>query len=169
MISLEQIKQLETRVHSAVARIRSLTAENTTLKESLSDYETRIDELEKLISGFKSEQHEIEAGIVAALAQLDGLEDAVAESSADDLPATTSDQPEPAQESESIEAPESSGDSDAPETDDASVSAESPESLATDGDETEDDAAPAPEESVSPPISIELVESDDEEPELDIF
>ena len=79
MISLEQIKQLETRVHSAVARIRSLSAANTTLKESLSSYEGRIDELEKLVSAFKSEQQEIEAGIIAALSQLDGLEDAVAE------------------------------------------------------------------------------------------
>jgi len=59
MISLEQIKQLETRVHSAVARIRSLTAENTTLKESLSNYEGRIDELEKLVTAFKSDQQEI--------------------------------------------------------------------------------------------------------------
>lgn len=83
MISLEQVKQLETRVHSAVARIRSLTAENTTLKENLSSYERRIDELEKLVSAFKSEQQEIEAGIIAALSQLDGLEDTVAETDAD--------------------------------------------------------------------------------------
>ncbi len=95
MISLEQIKQLETRVHSAVARIRSLTAENTTLKESLSSYEGRIDELQKLVSAFKSDQQEIEAGIVAALSQLDGLEDVVADPATAAPPADPEDRDEP--------------------------------------------------------------------------
>ena len=71
MITLEQIKQLETRVHSAVARIRSLTVENTTLQDSLSDYERRIDELENLVKAFKSEQGEIEAGEKIFLLHMD--------------------------------------------------------------------------------------------------
>jgi len=104
MISLEQIKQLETRVHSAVARIQSLTAENTTLKDSLSSYEGRIDELEKLVSAFKSEQQEIEAGIIAALSQLDGLEDVVAD------PATTAPDPEDRDEPESVPTAEDTAD-----------------------------------------------------------
>lgn len=95
MISLEQIKQLQSRVHAVVARIRTLSAENATLKESLSSYEGRIDELEKLVSAFKSEQQEIEAGIIAALSQLDGLEDAVAEPPAERPPEPNGSSPDP--------------------------------------------------------------------------
>lgn len=87
MISLEQIKKLENRVHGAVGRIRSLTAENETLKDRLSTYEKRVADLEGLVSAFKSEQQEIEAGIIAALEQLDGLEDAVSEASSPSHPA----------------------------------------------------------------------------------
>ena len=79
MISLEQIKQLESKVHGAVARLKTLTSENMTLKKRLEQYEARIGELEELISEFKNDQDEIEQGIVAALSQLDSLEDAVAE------------------------------------------------------------------------------------------
>jgi chromosome segregation ATPase len=82
MISLEQIKQLESKVHGAVARIKTLTSENMTLKKRLEQYEARIGELEELISEFKNDQDEIEQGIVAALSQLDSLEDAVAQQTA---------------------------------------------------------------------------------------
>ncbi len=82
MISLEQIRSLQERVHTAVSRIRTLSAENATLKERLESNEKRISELETLISAFKSDQEEIEAGIVAALRHLDELEDSVSEPSA---------------------------------------------------------------------------------------
>ncbi len=143
MISLEQIKQLETRVHSAVARIRSLTAENTTLKESLSSYEGRIDELEKMVSAFKSDQQEIEAGIIAALSQLDGLEDVVADPAAD---ASVAD-PENRDESQS-----------GTSTEDTMA-----EDTARDTVDSESDAP----EPTSP--DGEPAESEEEEPELDIF
>ena len=134
MISLQQIKQLETRVHSAVARIQSLTAENTTLQENLSSYERRIDELEKLVSAFKSDQQEIEAGIIAALSQLDGLEDAVAD------PATAAPQP--------VDMAEDTLTEDSRAEDTADTESGAPES-------------PAP--------NNEVVESEEDEPELDIF
>ena len=143
MISLEQVKQLETRVHSAVARIRSLTAENTTLKENLSSYERRIDELEKLVSAFKSEQHEIEAGIIAALSQLDGLEDAVAETNAD-LP-----QEQPPEE--------------LPEHDE--TPADPPDAPPVDEPAPVDD--PTPQNTTAEDEAD--TEMDEEEPELDIF
>ena len=143
MISLEQIKQLETRVHSAVARIRSLTAENTTLKESLSSYEGRIDELEKMVSAFKSDQQEIEAGIIAALSQLDGLEDVVADPAADASVADPENRDEP-----------QSGTS----TEDTMA-----EDTARDTVDSESDAP----EPTSP--DGEPAESEEEEPELDIF
>jgi len=143
MISLEQVKQLETRVHSAVARIRSLTAENTTLKESLSSYERRIDELEKLVSAFKSEQQEIEAGIIAALSQLDGLEDTVAETNAD-LPQEQPPEELPEQDETPADPP------DAPPVDEpAPVDDPMPQNTTA-----EDEAD---------------TEMDEEEPELDIF
>ncbi len=82
MISLEQIKQLESKVHGAVGRIKTLASENMTLKKRLEQYEARIGELEELISEFKNDQDEIEQGIVAALSQLDSLEDTVAQQTA---------------------------------------------------------------------------------------
>ena len=160
MISLEQVKQLETRVHSAVARIRSLTAENTTLKENLSSYERRIDELEKMVTAFKSEQQEIEAGIVAALSQLDGLEDAVAETAAD-LPQERPQEQPPEQPPEQNETPTDPPAAplelmDAPESrDDTKPNAPTADEPAPGDDPMLEDTANA--------------EPDEEEPELDIF
>ena len=77
MITLDQIKKLEAKVHAAVERIHTLSSENETLKERLEKYEGRIGELEQLVSAFKSDQDEIEAGIVSALQHLDELEDNV--------------------------------------------------------------------------------------------
>ncbi len=150
MISLEQIKQLQSRVHAVVARLRTLSAENATLKESLSSYEGRIDELEKLVSAFKSEQQEIEAGIIAALAQLDGLEDVVAESPAERSPEQGGSSPDP--------------------TERGSVSDLGSDDNAADEDSTDRDTPndENPAESgarENPPDS----EPDEEEPELDIF
>lgn len=87
MISLEQIRILEQKVESAVARIRTLSTENRTLKESLERYEGRIHELESMVSSFKAEQDAIEAGIVSALQQLDDLEHTVGERQDESLPA----------------------------------------------------------------------------------
>ena len=79
MISLEQIRSLEERVHTAVTRIRTLAAENATLKQRLQSQEERIAELETLVAAFKRDQDEIEAGIMAALRHLDDLEDTMSE------------------------------------------------------------------------------------------
>lgn len=77
MISLEQIRTLEERVRAAVKLIRRLTDENLALTSRLESYESRITELQELVTAFKSDQEAIEAGIVAALGHLDELEDAV--------------------------------------------------------------------------------------------
>ncbi len=79
MVSLDQIRLLESRVHKAVRRIESLQDENDTLRERLARYEKRIEELEVLINEFKESQSEIEQGIINALSQLDDLEDQVTE------------------------------------------------------------------------------------------
>ena len=78
MITLDQIRTLEKKVHTAVSRIADLKHENSVLKEKLESYEQRIGELETKISDFKQDQSEIEKGILSALDQLDQLEDNVA-------------------------------------------------------------------------------------------
>jgi len=75
MISLEQIKALEAKVHSAVDEITRLRRENQTLTDALNSSEQRLRELEGLVGEFKNEQAEIEATIVRTLENLDQLED----------------------------------------------------------------------------------------------
>ena len=157
MISVEQIKHLESKVHSAVERIRMLAAENSTLKERLGDYELRINEFQRVIDAFKVEQAEIESGIVSALRQLDELEDTVDEPSPDaavqrDEPvAVSADHPrdERPPEAASVDVPSA----DAPATSPAADA---------DGQDDADD----------PEDSSDDAENDDgaeESPELDIF
>lgn len=75
MITLDQIKQLDTKVRKAIDKINSLKSENNILLEKLDTYQLRIEELEILIDTFKEDQGEIEHGIIDALNQLDILED----------------------------------------------------------------------------------------------
>lgn len=77
MITVEQIQLLESRVTKAVRKIETLQDENETLRERLTRYEKRIEELEVLINEFKDSQNDIEQGILNALSQLDELEDQV--------------------------------------------------------------------------------------------
>jgi chromosome segregation ATPase len=77
MVSIEQIKVLEAKVHAAVEKIQALDAENRTLKAKLGDYETRVLELQERVESFQSDQSVIEQGILSALKQLDQLEDQV--------------------------------------------------------------------------------------------
>lgn len=78
MISLDQIKALETKVHSAVDEITRLRRENQTITDALTMSEQRLRELEGLVGDFKNEQAEIEATIVRTLHNLDQLEDGLA-------------------------------------------------------------------------------------------
>ena len=87
MISVEQIRNLESKVHSAVDRIRALGAENQRLTERLGEYEVRMGELQRMIDAFKVDQAEIESGIIAALRQLDQLEDSVGDEPSPATPA----------------------------------------------------------------------------------
>ncbi len=75
MITLDQIKQLDTKVRKAIDKINSLTNENKMLKNKLDDYQLRIEELEILIDSFKEDQSEIENGIIEALNQLEIIDD----------------------------------------------------------------------------------------------
>ncbi len=75
MVTLDQIRQLDSRVHRAIELITKLREENYTLKNRLAEYQDRIEELEVLISNFKEDQGAIEQGIVAAITSLDRLDE----------------------------------------------------------------------------------------------
>lgn len=99
MISLEQVRALETRVEKAVALIAALRAENASMRSGLSAAEGRVAELEGLVSEFQKDQSRIEQGIIEALRKLDSFEDAVHE-------AATSGAARPAAEAASPAEPE---------------------------------------------------------------
>ena len=76
MVSLEQVKLLESKVTKAIDYVKKVTEENTSLKGKLDSYQNRIDELEVLIQQFKEEQNRIADGILSALDRLNQFEDA---------------------------------------------------------------------------------------------
>ncbi|MDR2069121.1 MAG: cell division protein ZapB [Spirochaetaceae bacterium] len=80
MVTLEQVKLLETKVAKALDFVSQVTGENTLLKEKLDTYQRRVDELEVLIQRFKEDQSRIEEGIISALNRLNQFEDAVEKS-----------------------------------------------------------------------------------------
>ncbi len=95
MVSLEQVKLLETKVAKAIEYVKRLSEENTLLREKLDGYRNRIDELEVLIQRFKEDQGRIEEGIVSALTRLNQFEDSMEQtilggSSAQDYPSSAS-------------------------------------------------------------------------------
>jgi len=77
MISLEQVKLLESKVTRTIEYVRKVTGENAQLKGKLDSYQRKIDELEVLIQRFKDDQNRIEDGILSALDRLNQFEDAL--------------------------------------------------------------------------------------------
>ena len=75
MISLEQIRLLESKITRAIELIHVLKDENSTLRRGLESAQKRMKELESLVDGFKTDQGEIETVIVRALHTLDELEE----------------------------------------------------------------------------------------------
>ena len=80
MITLEQIRLLESKITRALELIRVLKDENTTLRKGLESAQRRMRELETLVDGFKTDQKEIESVIVRTLHNLDELEESAAAS-----------------------------------------------------------------------------------------
>lgn len=74
MVSLEQVKLLESKVIKALEYIDQVTGENTLLREKLEIYQKRIDGLEVVVQRFKEDQTRIEEGIVSALNRLNRFE-----------------------------------------------------------------------------------------------
>jgi FtsZ-binding cell division protein ZapB len=87
MVTLEQIKLLETKVARAIDVVTRITDENAYLKDKLENYQKRIDELEVLIQRFKEDQGRIEDGILSALDRLNEFEAALENSIAPIKPA----------------------------------------------------------------------------------
>lgn len=77
MVSLEQIKLLESKVSRTIDYVKTVTDENRQLKERLDSYQKRIGELEALVLQFKQDQSRIEEGILSALDRLNQFEDAL--------------------------------------------------------------------------------------------
>jgi len=94
MVTLEQVKLLDSKVSRLIGYVKKANdensqlkerlnsynkadEENTQLKERLNSYQKRIDELEVLVKQFKQEQSRIEDGILSALDRLNQFEDAV--------------------------------------------------------------------------------------------
>jgi FtsZ-binding cell division protein ZapB len=77
MVTLEQIRQLETKIGKAIDYVHRANDENARLRGELDGSHKRIAELEETVQRFREEQSRIEEGILAALDRLDEFEDAV--------------------------------------------------------------------------------------------
>jgi len=100
MVSLEQVRLLESKVTKAIDYVKKVTEENVSLKGKLDSYQKRIDELEVLIQQFKEEQNRIEDGILSALDRLNQFEDALEKTLAADPPVSTVRDSPPAEKKE---------------------------------------------------------------------
>jgi chromosome segregation ATPase len=80
MVTLEQVKLLESKVAKTIEFVNRITDENSLLKGKLETYRQRIDELEGLVQRFKDDQGRIEEGILSALDRLNQFEDAIGRS-----------------------------------------------------------------------------------------
>jgi chromosome segregation ATPase len=85
MVTLEQVKLLETKVIQTVEYVERISRENSQLQGKLDSYRKRIDELEVLIQKFREDQGRIEEGILAALERLNKFEDAIEKSIAEPI------------------------------------------------------------------------------------
>jgi chromosome segregation ATPase len=74
MISLEQVRQLDIRVKKAVSAVKTLSAENSALKQQISELEARLDELRREASDRQANEQEIEVGLQGVLDVLDEVD-----------------------------------------------------------------------------------------------
>ncbi|MDT8297126.1 MAG: cell division protein ZapB, partial [Spirochaetaceae bacterium] len=74
MISLEQVRQLDIRVKKAVSAVKALSAENSALKQQISELEARLAELLREASDRQANEQEIEVGLQGVLDVLDEVD-----------------------------------------------------------------------------------------------
>ena len=176
MIQLKHIEELDAKVQSALLLITRLRGEKNELVAKLDGYQKRIAELEALVSDFKADQGEIEAGILRALKQLDSLEDSVSDEEVSDAdPDTKKDSKSPLVK-ESREAPKSSASQTQSNEDtqkaEPDISLEDAPEEADPANKTKDSSGSAGEVQVEPDVENDDEESDKPdigESELDIF
>ncbi|MCL2792552.1 MAG: hypothetical protein FWD87_05605 [Spirochaetaceae bacterium] len=74
MISIKQIQNLEEKVFKTVELIKALKQDNKILKSELESANVKIEELEQIVSDYRSTYVELEEGIANAIKQLDDLD-----------------------------------------------------------------------------------------------
>ena len=74
MISIKQIKKLEEKVFKTVELIKALKQENKILNSEVESANKKVEELEQIISDYRSAQVEVEEGLANAIKQLDELD-----------------------------------------------------------------------------------------------
>jgi len=74
VISLEQVRQLDIRVKKAVTAVKSLSTENSVLKQQVKELEARLDELSKEASERKTDEAELEVSLQSVLDVLDEVD-----------------------------------------------------------------------------------------------
>ena len=100
MISLDQIRTLESRVQRVISRLQQVEAENRELRERAAAGKQRLTQLQQQLDRHSEEQAEIERGILSTLEQLDQV-DTEAEPHAVPEPPALEAEPESIQEPES--------------------------------------------------------------------
>ncbi|MDR0623400.1 MAG: cell division protein ZapB [Treponema sp.] len=142
MVSLEQVKLLETKVARAIEYVERVTGEKALLQEKLESYEKRIDELEVLVQRFKEDQGRIEDGILSALDRLNQFEDVIEKSlAARKKPEEADKKPAPGPETGIPPSPPPPETGDDPDTLDTGIDVPEPE----DAGEDEENSNPPPE------------------------
>ena len=94
MISLDQIRTLESRVQRVISRLQQVEAENRELRERAAAGKQRLTQLQQQLDRHSEEQAEIERGILSTLEQLDQV-DTEAEPGSIQEPESTEPAPEP--------------------------------------------------------------------------
>ena len=74
MVSIKQIKNLEEKIFRTVELIKAIKQENKILKAEFESANKKVEELEQIISDYRSTQVEFEEGIANAIKQLDELD-----------------------------------------------------------------------------------------------
>lgn len=77
MISLDQVKLLEQKVESAVAKIQQLQAENDALRTRCSELTNALSTKSEQLTFFEQDQNQIESGILNALDRLNSIENQI--------------------------------------------------------------------------------------------
>jgi hypothetical protein len=74
VISLEQVRQLDIRVKKAVTAVKTLSTENSVLKQQIADLEARLDELDKEASNRIADEQQLEVSLQGVLDVLDEVD-----------------------------------------------------------------------------------------------